>query len=191
MNIDWGFIGNKLKSALPVLATALGGPLAGAAGKVVADLLGVENNPEAVLTALEDPQAIVTLKKAEIESHKEITLAYVAAETRRLEIVNKTMRNEANSFDAFVRRWRPFYGYCLAVTWTIQMILTTYYIGNALTNPNIDFTAAVAPLVSVYTILAGMWTVALAVLGVSVHNRTKDKQISAFERAKEYIKGDS
>lgn len=190
MKLDWSVIGDKLITTLPILGAALGGPLGGAAGKVVSEILGVENNPEAVMTALGDPQAIITLKQAQIESDKQITLAYVAAETRRLEIVNKTIRNEANSFDWFVRRWRPFYGYCLAVTWTIQMIMITYYIGDALTDTNVKFAEAVAPLVSVFTIIAGMWTVALTVLGVSVHSRTKDKQISIPQRIKDYVKGD-
>lgn len=190
MDIDWQKVGNKLKGALPVLGGALGGPLGASAGGLIASVLGVDNSPEAVMTALNDPNAILELKKAELESNTQITLAYIASENERLKIVNNTMRNEANSFDAFVRRWRPFYGYCLAVTWTVQMILTTVYIGGALTDPNVDFAAAIAPLVSVYTILAGMWTVALTVLGVSVHSRTKDKQISAPAKVMNYLKGD-
>lgn len=189
MSVDWKVVGQKLVSSLPVLATALGGPLAGVAGGVVANLLGVEESPQSVLDALSDPAAVERLKISEIEANEKIQLAYLASETERLKAVNLTMRNEANSFDPFVRRWRPFYGYCLAVTWTIQMIMTTYYIGDALTNPEIDFATAVAPLMSVYTILAGMWTVALTVLGVSVHNRTKDKQVGLVGKAAEYLKG--
>lgn len=190
MDIDWKKVGNKLRGALPVLGGALGGPLGATAGGVIADFLGVDNSPEAVMTALDDPKAILALKKAKLESDTQITLAYIASENEKLKIVNNTMQTEANSFDAFVRRWRPFYGYCLAVTWTIQMVLTTIYIGSALTNPEVDFAAAIAPLVSVYTILAGMWTVALTVLGVSVHNRTKDKQIGNADKILGYIKGD-
>lgn len=192
MDFDWKKIGVKLAgAALPVLGAAVSGPLGATAGGVLADFLGVENTPEAVSNALDDPKAITALKKAKLESDTQITLAYIASENEKLKIVNNTMRTEANSFDAFVRRWRPFYGYCLAVTWTIQMILTTIYIGNALTNPEINFAAAIAPLVSVYTILAGMWTVALTVLGVSVHSRTKDKQIGNGEKLLSYIKGDN
>lgn len=169
-------IGEYLAPVLPIAANAIAGPLPALALEAISKALGVDNSEEAVEMALRDPQKVLELKAKGIESDTNIILAQTAAITRRQEIVNKTIQTEANSFDAFVRRWRPFYGYCLAITWTIQMILSTIYIGQALNDPEIDFAAKMGGLVSVYSIMGGMWTVALTVLGVAVHKRSQDKQ---------------
>jgi len=54
--------------AVPTVATALGGPLAGKAVSMIASKLGVENNVEAVTKALEtDPSLALKLKELDLK----------------------------------------------------------------------------------------------------------------------------
>ena len=81
------------------------------------------------------------------------------------------MRTEALSDDPFVRRWRPFFGYVVAVSWGCLMFAAGYVI--------VDDPAKAPSVLSAIGALTGMWGIALAVLGVSVYQRSKDKQASA------------
>ncbi len=172
----WEKVGDFLKGSLPVLGTALLGPAGGVAGSLLAKQLGVDNDPEMVLSKLQqDPDAISKYKIAELETNKEIVIAFEQACTERLRIVNQTMRIETNSFDAFVRRWRPFYGYCVALSWFVQMTgFTLVFVWVAIKNPK-----ELASIVTQFAVLSGalvtLWGIALAVLGVSVRSRSKDK----------------
>jgi len=51
----------------PTLGTALGGPMGGMATKMIADVLGVPNNPKAIEKGLADatPEQMLELKKSE------------------------------------------------------------------------------------------------------------------------------
>ena len=51
----------------PTLGTALGGPMGGIATKMIADVLGVPNNPKAIEKGLADatPEQMLELKKSE------------------------------------------------------------------------------------------------------------------------------
>ena len=180
--MSWSKVGDFLKGSLPILGTALGGPAGGIAGGILSKLLGVEENPDDVLEKLkQDPEAILKYKLSELECNKEILIACQQAEENKLRIVNETMRNESNSQDAFVRRWRPFYGYAVAISWAVQMMGFTFmfvYVG-------IKSPEQLPTLVQNFALLSGslitLWGIALAVLGVSVHKRSKDKQITPIE----------
>ena len=72
MSFDWQ---GALKSVVPVIGTALGGPLGGAAATFIASKLGLkESTIEAVEAALSNskltPEQIVQVKDAEIEFKK-------------------------------------------------------------------------------------------------------------------------
>lgn len=67
--MNWGKVGESVISAAPALGAALGGPLGGAAGVLIAEAFGVDATPEKVSEAIKnDPNAI--LKLAEIERDK-------------------------------------------------------------------------------------------------------------------------
>ena len=176
--MNWSSIANTVTSSLPILGTALGGPIGGAAGSVIAKLLGVEETPDAVLAEIErNPAVLGKLKAAEIESNTAIIIAAQAAETEKLRIVNETIRNESNSNDTFVRRWRPFYGYCVALSWFLQMTcFSLMFAFIAIKHPQY-----LSNTIQQFAILSGalltLWGVALAVLGVSVHKRSMDKKL--------------
>lgn len=107
-------------------------------------------------------------KMAEIES----------AEARTaLEQVNLTMRAEAGSADPFVRRWRPMFGYCVALTWAGQTAALLYVV---VATP--EYAAEIMDAVAGLSV---MWGVALSVLGINVVKRSDDKAVatgSAAER---------
>lgn len=174
--MNWHDVGNFLKSSLPVLGTALLGPAGGVAGGLLSKALGVEENPDTVMSFLQqNPNAIQEYKLAELQTNRDIILAYEEADTERLRIVNQTMQAETNSFDAFVRRWRPFYGYCVAISWAMQMIGFTFvFVWIAIKKPS-----ELANIVTQFALLSGslvtLWGIALAVLGISVRARSRDK----------------
>lgn len=174
--MSWHDVGNFLKSSLPVLGTALLGPAGGVAGGLLSKALGIEENPDTVMSFLQqNPNAIQEYKLAELQTNRDIILAYEEADTERLRIVNQTMQAETNSFDAFVRRWRPFYGYCVAISWALQMIGFTFvFVWIAINKPS-----ELANIVTQFALLSGslvtLWGIALAVLGISVRARSRDK----------------
>ena len=183
--MKWSDVGNFLKGSLPVLGTALLGPAGGMIGGLVSSMLGADESPDQVMAKLrEDPQAILKFKLAELETNKDVLIACQEQTTRQLEIVNATMREETKSEDAFVRRWRPFYGYCVAISWLIQMIGFTFVFGyTSIVNPD-----KLMLVIQQFAVLSGsliaLWGIALAVLGVSVHKRSLDKQTNLEGSAK-------
>jgi len=71
MKFNWSDIGKKIGSAAPMIATLVGGPAAGAVTSMVASTLGVENNSDAIGSALaSDPGALLKIKELEF-THKE------------------------------------------------------------------------------------------------------------------------
>ena len=175
--MSWAKVGNFLKSSLPILGTAIGGPAGGIAGKLISVALGTDGSPESALKVLQqDPDAILKYKLAELETNRDVVVASYEAQQAIIETVNQTIRSEHNSHDPFVRRWRPFYGYAIAISWFIQMTgFTIMFVYVAITEPK-----SLAALVQQFAVLSGslltLWGVALAVLGVSVHKRSQDKQ---------------
>jgi hypothetical protein len=93
------------------------------------------------------------------------------AETARLAQINQTMRAELQAEDPFRARWRPTFGYAAALTWTAQVGGTVYAI---VANPEFA-----AEIINAVTALTPMWSVALAVLGVSIRQRSRDKELAA------------
>ena len=89
--MNWKDVGMVAAKAAPILGAALGGPVgavAGAAGTLLASVLGVEATPEAVLGKLADPQSAVMLQELELRrqdrllSWQEEQLAAELADTK-------------------------------------------------------------------------------------------------------------
>ncbi len=170
--MKWSDLGSIVGTAAPLIGSLLGGPAGGAVGGLVASALGAEAKPAAVAEALKaDPAALERVRKLELDHQSDLTRMHLEAETARLAEVNKTIRAEIASNDAFVRRWRPTFGYLTAVAWIIQCTAISVSI---VVTP--ESAANVALMV---TALTPMWGVALAVLGVNVSKRSQDKQVSA------------
>ena len=62
-----GLLKNVIGAVAPILGTALGGPMGGMAANMIAEVLGVPNNPKAIEKGLAEatPEQMLELKKAE------------------------------------------------------------------------------------------------------------------------------
>lgn len=175
--MNWSDIKGIIGKAAPVAGSLLGGPAGGAVGSLIAGALGVEDNPQAVANAVKsDPQAAVKLRRIEAQHAQEMRRLQLEAETARLSEVNKTMRTEAAANDPFVRRWRPMFGYAVAATWILQSCGLVYAMVVKPENAS--------EIINAITALTPMWGIALAVLGVNVTSRSKDKQVAAGQKPK-------
>ncbi len=74
-----------------------------------------------------------------------------------------------------MRRWRPTFGYAVTAAWAAQMAAIAWAV---VAHPT-DAPAILAAAAS----LSAMWGVALAVLGVAVHERSRDKALAAGQPA--------
>ena len=96
--MDW------LKSLVPALATALGGPLAGAAATFIADKLGVpaETVSEVLASGKMSPDQITQVKLAEIDFKK-----FLEDNKIKLEAIDANDRASARSREMAVRDKTP------------------------------------------------------------------------------------
>lgn len=102
---------NWLQAALPTIATALGGPLAGAAAGFVADKLGLsEKTVDAVKAAISGatPEQLVQMKQIDADLQKffaglDIDLERIAAADR-----GSAREREAKTGDSATPRWLAF-----------------------------------------------------------------------------------
>lgn len=180
--MDW--LG-KLKEYAPSIASAVltgGTTLPQLAFKAIKDATGIDMKSETDLKSFVEsanPEQLIAMKRANHDydiKKAELKVELRKVESEELETVNKTIRVESSSDDWFVRRWRPFYGYCVAVSWAIQMIgFTGVLLYTAVKNPTL-LSALVSQMAVLLGSLITLWGIALAVLGVSIHKRSQDKQ---------------
>lgn len=170
--MQWRDIGRLVAQSAPLVGSLLGGPAGGAVGALVARALGTDPAPAAVAQALDsDPAALERVRALELSHKRELERMHLEAETARLTQINQTMRLEAGSQDAYVRRWRPTFGYLVAIAWLVQSAAIAWMFAM---QPSAAGTVAQA-----VTALTPMWGVALAVLGINVTSRSRDKQVAA------------
>jgi len=119
---------------------------------------------DAALEALKaDPQLLIEYQQA-ITAR---TVSMYQEETKRLEVVNQTMRVESSSSDWYVRRMRPTAGYVVTLA---VLELTTAVAWTIFTSPA-DAPNVVAAAINMTPILVP----ALAVVGVYVYRRSTEK----------------
>ncbi|MGB1360812.1 MAG: 3TM-type holin [Alphaproteobacteria bacterium] len=85
----------------------------------------------------------------------------------KIKYINQSIVQEINSNDKYVRRMRPTFGYIMAVSWFIQMIVISISVFN---DP-----ATAGEIIRSYAELSMMWSVGLSVLGVYVYKRSNEK----------------
>ena len=134
---------------------------------VAKSVTGKDNGEDALAAIKADPALALQLQQSWM-AHE---LAMVQEDTKQLGEINATIRAEAASSDKYVSRWRPTFGYAMAATWTAQMGAVSWVI---IAEP----TQAPA-IINAMVNTAPIWGIALAVLGVSVASRTKDKAVAA------------
>ena len=128
---------------------------------------GTQDEAEAIDYIKANPE--LQLKLQQELNH--LVIAQLESDNKDLATINATIQAEYASKDKFVSRWRPFFGYIIALTWLILM----WSLGVVIVSDPIKAPAVINSMVN----LSGMWGIALAVLGISVHKRSQDKQVAA------------
>ena len=163
----------------PLIGTALGGPLGGMAGKLLADALGAaEPTPAAVNQAIvergvDSTAAIEAVQRAESEWAKAV--AEIA--TTQLAETGATMRAEAASGDLLQRAWRPLYALELSLIECPAFALTLLH---ALWTGH---EVAIGGLANLSGLLIAYFGARFGVLGVYVTGRSREKQALATGEA--------
>ena len=96
-----------LSNLAPTIATALGGPLAGAAVEFIADKLGVSDSTKENIT--NTIQGLDPLKAKELDIQYAEFLASNGIQLQLAQIATNT--EEAKSTSIFIAGWRPFLGW--------------------------------------------------------------------------------
>jgi hypothetical protein len=162
----------------PILGTALGGPLGGVAGKLLADALGAAPTPDAMQTAIAERGADSAFA-AEAAQKAEAEWAKAMAEIGKAQLAETgaTMRAEATSGDMLQRWWRPLYALELSLVECPAFALTllhALWTGHA---AGINGFATLSGLLMTY------FGARFGVLGVYVSGRTREKQAAATGEA--------
>jgi Holin of 3TMs, for gene-transfer release len=166
--MDWSDLAKQVVSlGAPMLGTALGGPLGGVAGEILARAVGsVTLTPAAVQSAL---PAVDPAKLAEAEAQW-AQMMQAEAETQRTAIAEtqQTIRAEIASDDVVQRWWRPLSAGELtlecAALWLV--LIHEFWTGDIQT---------INALVGATTLLVAYWGFRFGVLGVYISGRTREK----------------
>ena len=186
MDLDWKDVAAKVVGlGAPVLGTALGGPLGGMAGKILADAFGAAAaTPEAVHAAISDKAAdLKVAADAAQKAESEWMSALADIGKAQVSEVGETMRAESVSGDVLQRWWRPLYALelslieCPAFAGTM---LHALWIGH---DPGITGFANLSGLLMTY------FGARFGVLGVYVGGRTREKQTAITGEAAPSIVG--
>lgn len=126
-----------------------------------------ENDPQLAMDKIgRDPELQIKLQQA----MQPVIIAQFQEESKRLETINATMRVEIQSNDKFKSYWRPFFGYIMALSWGAMMFAIVWAV--------IDSPDQADRIINSLSALATMWSVGLAVLGIQIRARSKDKVIA-------------
>ncbi|MDA7981880.1 MAG: holin family protein [Alphaproteobacteria bacterium] len=167
---------------LPGLRSLSGGDKNGDKnGAGVSDAVGIAGAAvhalEALRTELSEDGRLDAEQLAEANRHTEEALR-LKLEHERVLVgeVNRSLRAEVGSEDSYVRRWRPTFGYAVALAWTVQTAALTWAI---VVTPD-----RAGEILSGMAELSIVWGVALSVLGVGVVKRSHDKEVLGGVRRK-------
>ncbi len=94
-----GLLKNIVGAVAPTLGTALGGPMGGMAANMIADVLGVPNNPKPIEKAIQDatPEQMLELKK--VEQDFELKMKELEVDVFNLEVADGQDARKAFSKD--------------------------------------------------------------------------------------------
>lgn len=174
--MNWSGIAESVSKFAPAIGGVLAGPAGAAAGTVLASVLGTDDSPEAVAAAIQaDPEAAAKIRQAELEHATQMRklllesrTAEQAEKTARMAEINKTMRAELAHDGWWRAGWRP------AVGWV--MALSVLAIVGGLVASLVREPGQIEPVVDAIIALV---VVMGPVLGVNIHQRSRDKQVAA------------
>lgn len=118
--MEWSNLSNVIGKVAPVLGTLLGGPVGGTVGTLISTVLGVENNPDAVLNELKtNPESVLKLQELQL-THKEkleelsikkIELELVDLQNARNRQVESEKATGKKDYNLYVLAWTVVIGY--------------------------------------------------------------------------------
>ncbi|MBU1003011.1 MAG: hypothetical protein KKE73_10870 [Proteobacteria bacterium] len=187
-------IGTALAALASAAAPALGRLFAGdrgaAIGEGVASIatsLTGHNDQDAAAEALaKDPKALLEFNAQVLD----LAMRELEEDTKRLQIVNQTVlaelrlgENAKNGWEFFLAiwksGWRPFWGWVSGAAFGVQIFGNMLILGMTLLDPHDSVQSKIPDLAALNYSLTGIWLMAMAVLGVAVHKRSKDKELTA------------
>lgn len=174
--MDWSKVGTAVAQYAPLASGLLFGSRGDAAAALISDVLGVKNEPDAILEAIKnDPQAVLDLKKFELDNKADLQRMTLAAETKRIEeetkrgeTVNSTMLVEYANKDSYVRRVRPTFGY--AMIYCMVLMFTT--VTGTIIFKGVD---AGVKVIIAYASMQWIIVAGLSAFGVYIKKRSDDK----------------
>lgn len=99
--MNWSDIGKAVGSAAPLVGTLLGGPAGAVVGSVIANALGVKDDPEAVSVALSsNPEAFARIQELQITQKTELEKLSLQARANELEYERSQYAAEAADRDS-------------------------------------------------------------------------------------------
>jgi len=177
--MEWGdLVKTVIGLGAPVLGQALGGPLGGTAGRILADALGTEPTPAAVNGAIVERGADSTFA-AEAAQKAEAEWAAALAQAAKAQVaeVGATQRAEMASGDLVQRWWRPLYALELSLIECPAFALTllhALWVGHGV---------GIAGFGTLSGLLMTYFGARFGVLGVYVSGRTREKQAATTGEA--------
>lgn len=136
-------------------------------------LTGAKTEDEAVNALSANPELLAAYKSKLLD----IELDFYREDTKRMEIVNATMRAEIAGTGAYKTGWRPAFGWVTAFSFGVVIISYMSILGyTVITSPS-DLSGVINALSVAIGSIVSLFTVALAVLGVSVWKRTDEKKL--------------
>lgn len=179
-------IANVIKSAAPAIATALGGPAAGGAVKLLTSAFGGSaDDPADLLQRIQqDPEAMTRLKELEYNHAEEMRRLTIEAEkntlvhdTEQTKTINETMRVEYKN-NVY---WRRAVGWAFAITVFLYpvMIFGTVWQSDV----------SLEDMKGILVAMKEYWYVVGLVLGLGAHHAGKQGRQIAGEKKPEGIAG--
>jgi len=171
-------IASGLSWVAPKIAGWLGGDDAEEKAKKVvgvAQSLTGQSDPQSAVDAIrQDPEQA---RKFE-EAMGELELEMERERTKQLTQINQTMRTEYKE-SGWKSGWRPYFGYMFATAYGVLFFGIIALIGFAMresVGAAVELTGAIGGMISSFTPLLG---IGLAVLGIQIRERGKDKHLAA------------
>ena len=140
---------------------------------VAKQVAGVDDAQAAAAAIRANPELAAKMQLAMLEHER----AWWGEETKRLESVNQTMREEAKAEDPWSRRWRPFWGFVSAVVFAVVCVYVLILLHMAIMRGDANAMAAIPNVIAQMVLLFG---IPGAILGIASWGRSK----AAIERAR-------
>ena len=137
-------------------------------------LTGADSEPEAVDALNANPELLAAYKSKLLD----IELEFYREDTKRMDIVNTTMRAEIAGNGIYKTGWRPAFGWVTAFSFGVVVLSYMGILGYTIVTSPAELAGVINALAVAIGSLVSLFAVALAVLGVSVWKRTDEKTLA-------------